>query len=79
MVYIPGENKPSTPASDDCPFCAVQRREDRERTDRAPRRAGVRGAQPLSRTRPGHLLICPYRHVADYTDLTMEETAEVAA
>ncbi len=27
---------------------------------------------------PGHLLICPYRHVADYTDLTTDETAEVA-
>ncbi|MEV0715168.1 HIT domain-containing protein [Asanoa sp. NPDC050611] len=28
---------------------------------------------------PGHLLICPYRHVADYTDLTDEEVAEVAS
>ena len=27
----------------------------------------------------GHLLVCPYRHVADYTDLTEPETAEVAA
>ena len=27
---------------------------------------------------PGHLLICPYRHVADYTDLTADETAEIA-
>ncbi|WIN00906.1 HIT domain-containing protein [Actinoplanes oblitus] len=27
---------------------------------------------------PGHLMICPYRHVADYTDLTEEETVEVA-
>jgi ATP adenylyltransferase len=26
---------------------------------------------------PGHLLICPYRHVADYTELTAEETSEV--
>jgi ATP adenylyltransferase len=26
----------------------------------------------------GHLLICPYRHVADYTDLTIAETAEFA-
>ncbi|MFB9334115.1 HIT family protein [Actinoplanes octamycinicus] len=28
---------------------------------------------------PGHLMVCPYRHVADYTDLTEEETVEVAA
>ena len=27
---------------------------------------------------PGHLLVCPYRHVADYTDLTEEETAAVS-
>ena len=25
----------------------------------------------------GHLLVCPYRHVADYTDLTDEERVEV--
>jgi ATP adenylyltransferase len=28
---------------------------------------------------PGHLLICPYRHVADYTDLDDAEVAELAA
>ncbi|GIF70255.1 hydrolase [Asanoa ishikariensis] len=28
---------------------------------------------------PGHLLVCPYRHVADYTDLTDAEVAEVAS
>ncbi|NUT37879.1 MAG: HIT domain-containing protein [Hamadaea sp.] len=28
---------------------------------------------------PGHLLICPYRHVADYTDVDEAETAELAA
>jgi len=27
----------------------------------------------------GHVMICPYRHVADYTDLTSPETAELAA
>jgi ATP adenylyltransferase len=26
---------------------------------------------------PGHLLICPYRHVPDYTDLTEAEVAEL--
>jgi len=28
---------------------------------------------------PGHLMVCPYRHVADYTDLDDAETAEIAA
>jgi ATP adenylyltransferase len=27
----------------------------------------------------GHLLICPYRHVADLTDLTRAESAEIVA
>jgi ATP adenylyltransferase len=27
---------------------------------------------------PGHLLVCPYRHVPDYTDITVQETAEMA-
>ena len=26
----------------------------------------------------GHLMVCPYRHVADYTELTDPETAELA-
>src|SRR5699024_10788952 len=26
----------------------------------------------------GHLLVCPYRHVPDYTDLTVDETCEFA-
>ena len=25
---------------------------------------------------PGHVLVCPYRHVSLYVDLTDEETAE---
>jgi ATP adenylyltransferase len=27
----------------------------------------------------GHLMVCPYRHVADYTDLDAAETEELAA
>jgi len=27
----------------------------------------------------GHLMICPYRHVADYTDLGADEVAELGA
>ena len=26
----------------------------------------------------GHMLVCPYRHVADYTELDEGETAELA-
>ena len=27
---------------------------------------------------PGHLMVCPYRHIADYTETTDEEAAEIA-
>ncbi|GAB4100175.1 HIT domain-containing protein [Sinomonas halotolerans] len=60
-----------------CPFCAAPERTDedglivyRGRTSYA-----VLNLFPYN---PGHLLVCPYRHVADYTDITAEETAEMA-
>jgi len=28
---------------------------------------------------PGHVMVCPYRHVADYPDLDVEEVAELGA
>jgi ATP adenylyltransferase len=60
-----------------CPFCAAPTRSDEESLIVA------RGttAYVLCNLYPynaGHLLICPYRHVPDYTDLTVEETAELA-
>ena len=27
----------------------------------------------------GHLMVCPYRHIADYTEVTDEESAEIGA
>jgi ATP adenylyltransferase len=27
---------------------------------------------------PGHLMVCPYRHVPDYTDLELDEVVELA-
>jgi ATP adenylyltransferase len=27
---------------------------------------------------PGHLMVCPYRHIADYTDTTAEEAHEMS-
>jgi ATP adenylyltransferase len=72
MVYIQGENKPATTDQQQCPFCAVQSRDDRQglivhRSDLA---YAVLNLYPYS---PGHLLICPYRHVADLTELDRDE------
>ena len=72
MVYIQGENKPASPDEQECPFCAVQSREDREGliVHRGDLAYAVLNLYPYS---PGHLLICPYRHVADLTELDHDE------
>ncbi len=77
MVYIQGENKPATPTSTDCPFCTVQDVDDRAGliVRRSELAYAVLNLYPYS---PGHVLVCPYRHVADYTELTIEEAAAVA-
>ena len=77
MVYISGENKPPSPDSGDCPFCTVQQVEDEPGLIVHRGQVGfvLLNLYPYS---PGHLLVCPYRHVADYTDLTPQETVEIA-
>ena len=77
MAYIQGENKPTTTASGDCPFCLIPGLPDDEGL--VVRRGAVAFAvlnlYPYS---PGHLMACPYRHVADYTELTTQESTEIA-
>ncbi|MDO5677401.1 MAG: HIT domain-containing protein [Propionibacteriaceae bacterium] len=75
MVYIEGEGKPK--GHHDCPFCTSPTRSDEEGliVARGEHAFVVMNLFPYS---PGHLLVCPYRHVADYPDLTAEETREVA-
>jgi len=77
MVYIQGENKPDSDAAPACPFCRIPERDDPEAliVHRGKHAYAVLNLYPYS---PGHLLICPYRHVADYTDLSTEETLELA-
>ena len=77
MAYIRGENKPSDGTSDECPFCRIPTLDDEAGllVHRGATTYVVLNLYPYS---PGHLMVCPYRHVADYTDLTAEETAEVA-
>jgi ATP adenylyltransferase len=78
MAYIKGENKPiSGEAGDGCPFCRVPTLEDADGLIVA-RGALVYAVLNLYPYSPGHLLICPYRHIADYTDLDARETEELA-
>jgi ATP adenylyltransferase len=78
MAYIKGQNKPSDESAGECPFCRIPSLTDPEGlvVHRGQSTFVVLNLYPYS---PGHLMVCPYRHVADYTDLDDSETAEVAA
>lgn len=78
MVYIDGENKPVDAGEDACPFCRAPGRSDPEGliVARGETCYVVMNLYPYN---PGHLLVCPYRHVSLYTELTQAETAEFAA
>jgi len=78
MAYIRGENKPDdAEAGDGCPFCRIPGLSDDEGlvVHRGETAYVVLNLYPYS---PGHLMVCPFRHVADYTELDARETAEIA-
>ena len=75
MVYIQGGKKP--PGDADCPFCANPGKGDEDGLIVA-RGEYAFVAMNLFPYSPGHVLVCPYRHVADYTGLTADETREIA-
>lgn len=78
MAYIRGESKPEDDSAEQCPFCRIPEGSDEDGL--VVRRGGLAYAVlNLYPYAAGHLMICPYRHVADYTDTTTEEAAEVAA
>ncbi|MGL5927421.1 MAG: HIT family protein [Dermatophilaceae bacterium] len=74
LVYLKGE-RPDESGGDGCPFCAAPAKDDAEGlvVHRGERCYVVLNLFPYN---PGHVLVCPYRHVASYVDLTDEETGE---
>ncbi|HEX6682788.1 MAG TPA: HIT domain-containing protein [Candidatus Limnocylindrales bacterium] len=66
LAYVSGPEKPSG-----CPFCEPS---EELMVARGERVYAVLNKFPYN---PGHLLVCPYRHVADYTDLDADEMLEV--
>jgi ATP adenylyltransferase len=78
MEYLLGDNRPLPGNEIECPFCRIIGLSDE---------AGLivaRGAEAyvvmnLYPYNAGHLLVCTNRHVADLTDLTISERAEVSA
>ena len=77
-VYIGGESKPVDDTAGSCPFCLAPGRSDAEGlvVHRGTLAYVVMNLYPYS---PGHLLVCPYRHVSDYADATDEERAELGS
>jgi ATP adenylyltransferase len=77
MAYIRGANKPGGSEPEGCPFCALVHLDDADALI-VSRGALVYAVLNLYPYNPGHLMVVPYRHVADYTDLTAAETVELA-
>jgi ATP adenylyltransferase len=77
IAYIRGE-RPTKDAGDGCPFCVAPSRADGDGliVHRGEWCYVVMNLFPYN---PGHILICPYRHVSHYVDLTDEETLEFTA
>jgi ATP adenylyltransferase len=78
MAYIKQEGKAGPDATAGaCPFCQIITMDDAEGLVIA-RGTTVYAVLNLYPYNPGHLMVVPYRHVADYPDLTIEETTELA-
>jgi ATP adenylyltransferase len=77
MAYIRGESKPTDDSEKECPFCRIPSLEDADGlvVRRGELAYAVLNLFPYS---PGHLMVCPYRHIPDYTDTTPEEVVEIA-
>ena len=76
LAYIQGAGKPTGPgAHEGCPFCVAPTLTDEEALIVA-RGELVYAILNLYPYNSGHVLVCPYRHVADYAELSVAESAE---
>ena len=78
MAYIRGENKPEGDEPAGCPFCSIVNLPDEQALILA-RGQLVYAVLNLYPYNAGHLMTVPYRHVADYPDLTPDEVGELGA
>lgn len=75
IAYVQDTRQPQEP---DCPFCAAPGRSDED----ALIVARGRHAYVLLNLFPynsGHLLVCPYRHIAMYDEASAEEVSEIGS
>lgn len=73
LVYIKNGTQPT-----DCPFCAAPDMEDEQSliVHRGESAFVLLNLYPYN---SGHLLVCPYRHIATYDQATPEEVAEIGS
>jgi ATP adenylyltransferase len=76
MAYVSG-SAGSAEGARECPFCRAPHLPD-EQSLVVHRGELVYAVLNLYPYNPGHLMVCPYRHVADYPELTDPETVELA-
>jgi len=74
-AYVSGGQKDYTEKP--CPFCTAPSRSDEESliVHRGEHAFVILNLYPYN---PGHLLVCPYRHIPFYDDATEAETMEIA-
>ena len=74
-AYVSGGQKEYTEKT--CPFCTAPSRSDEESliVHRGEHAFVILNLYPYN---PGHLLVCPYRHIPFYDDATEAETMEIA-
>ncbi|NIH83215.1 HIT family protein [Amycolatopsis granulosa] len=77
LAYVQGQDKPAGDEPAGCPFCRLLGLDDADALILA-RGEHVWAVLNLYPYNPGHLMVLPYRHVADYPDLTADETRELA-
>ncbi|MGV0109757.1 HIT family protein [Arthrobacter sp. CP30] len=77
LAYVKG-GQDQVGSEETCPFCRAPRLSDEESliVHRGTHAFVLLNLFPYN---AGHLLVVPYRHVPDYTDIDEAETAEVAA
>ena len=75
MAYVTAPERVAPEAGPTCPFCRIPTLDD-EAGLIVARGVHVYAVLNLYPYNPGHLMVVPYRHIADYTDLEPGEMVE---
>ena len=75
MAYVTADDRSEPGHAEVCPFCRIPTLADADGLIVA-RGVAVYAVLNLFPYNPGHLMVVPYRHIADYTDLDPADRAE---